>query len=328
MRFQTTDSYSRAVITAPTDNFTVVALVRLHGAQLSAAFSWVLSHGTPAATNSWSVGIEFDASGNAKGMAAVAHNVGLLTTAGGALPKQQWLVLGWQRNATVWQYLRDGVFTSLNAGTGTPGAASGTTYFNRTATSSNAGIAGDIAYIAQWNRVLTPAEHLYLGQYGSPLAIPQSQMIFNLQNNDPVDVGPNAYDIAVSNGNPGPGERFATYFFGVGAATHVSPPLNDDSATVLVDIQPSSADVADVSDSATVYIDIQVSSTDTAQFVDSVTVPVDLQVESFECHIKWQPTFFGTFSEKWSADMTPKWAFAGAAKWSATMSYGTVADEC
>lgn len=320
MRFRNNDSYSRSVITVPTSNFTVVSLVRFSGIQLNAAHGWLLSHGTPASTTSWSVGYEFDADGDVKGLAAVAHNVGLTTTGAGPLPKDAWIVIAWTNNGGTWQYYLEGLLAVANAGTQVPGAASGSTYINRTAISTGAGMAGDVAYIAQWNRVLTPQEHMFLGKYGSPRLIPGAQLIANMQGNDPVDVGPNVYDFAISNGTPSPGEAFRAISFDVGAATVVSTtPVGDniEQATVYLDITVSDTQVFDATDSATVLLDLQPSTTaEEHTTYDSATIYLDLQPLGGECYSRFHFVGEGEADPRWEAvGEDCRWSTSDETRW-------------
>lgn len=318
MRFSTTaDSYNRAIIAAPTDNFTVVANLRLDGTQLSAAFAWLFGHGTPAATNSWMVGFELDVNRHVIGMLGVSHNVGLLTTGSKKLVQRKWYVCGWSRESTTWRYRLDGVQDTTTGGTSTPGAGSGSSYVNRSATSANAGIAGDVAYIGQWSYVLSDDEHEFLARGGDPRLIPSPDALWSFQGNVPVDMSTNRYVFTTTTGTPFPGEAVSLSHIHYGATEYTpSTSSGDEAATVLVDIQPSSADAYDSTDAAEVYVLITPSGVDGITHFDADTVLVDLTVTYCETYYSIpDPYFMGIDSNKWSAIAYTQWQVSYDNKW-------------
>ena len=93
---------------------------------------------------------------------------------------------------------------------------------------------------------------------------------------------------------------------------------DEDSATVYLDLQPSSADVLGAVDSATVYLDLWAYSAPTA------VVYLNLQPLGGECYSTFSAEQFGEgeASLRWTGIADPRWSGDANARWTATVSVG------
>lgn len=90
-----------------------------------------------------------------------------------------------------------------------------------------------------------------------------------------------------------------------------------DAATVNMDLEASSAEVAEFSDDATVYLDLQPSGVDIVAFgySDAATVYLDLQVLGGECYSTFNPNLLGEGeAELQMADVSQELQFVGSAE--------------
>jgi hypothetical protein len=190
---------------------------------------------------------------------------------------------------------------------------------------------GQLAHIAVWRQALTPDEVVSLYHGTPPTSIRPADLMhywpLELHLNDVVS---NWNMSVIGNINYVESKYLPNLGYSSLYGASEDAPLGDgtDAADVYIDLQVSSTDEALINDSATIYVDLQVSATDTAQFLDTATAYVDVTLTSFECHIRWQPTFTADFLANWSADDSKKWTDFYSTKWSATLTYGTVSDEC
>lgn len=97
-----------------------------------------------------------------------------------------------------------------------------------------------------------------------------------------------------------------------------------DDATVYVDIQPTGADIADISDLATVLVDVQPSGVDVKEQFDIATIYVDLQVLGGECFSTFSSENFGEGEAnlRWASTSNLRWSSEANLRWSALVSIG------
>ena len=94
-----------------------------------------------------------------------------------------------------------------------------------------------------------------------------------------------------------------------------------DNAQVYVDIQVTSADVADRVDSATVYVDLQSSGVDVKEVLDSAMIYVNIQNMGGECYSTFSGQMLGegeansrwragAYQARWSGEAQERWVLS------------------
>jgi hypothetical protein len=150
-----TMAFSRAVASTVTDNFTIEAWVYLTALNEGAGTSeWIYTCGTPAASNGFGVGFN-TSGGSSVFLLGVAHNIGFTTLGTTEIVLNRWTHCVWRRQATTWRYFLDGTIDPTSGGTISPGAVSGSTFINRTATLLTNGPSGRLAHMAVYETALS-----------------------------------------------------------------------------------------------------------------------------------------------------------------------------
>jgi hypothetical protein len=97
-----------------------------------------------------------------------------------------------------------------------------------------------------------------------------------------------------------------------------------DSATVYVDIQVASADIAEYTEAATVLVDLQTSGTEIAAYSEAATVYIDIQNTGGECYSTSMGDNFGSGEAilEWSGEAVLEWSSESYLEWTAFVSVG------
>jgi len=260
------------------------------------------------------------------------------TTDGTLIPLiNKWYhVVGWKKltGTNSQRVYVDGKLDGVSSPSHTIGDSAEPLLFGQTVNGANWNLNGRLAHIGIWDVALDPNEIVALSQGWSPVDIRPEGLRGYWPLNDYAGSG-TARDRTIARND-------ATMIGAVGLSNDppvfVSYPLVDDwglpsqanidAATIYVDMQVSSAEVADLVDSATVLVDLQTSGVDEKAIYDSATVYIDISNTGGECFSSFSGSYFGEEADlRWSSQVAARWSANESLRWLATVSV-TSANDC
>jgi len=185
-------------------------------------------------------------------------------------------------------------------------------YIGRRGAAIAANMKGVIAHLAFWNVPLTDREIVELSNGADPLSIRRISLVSYF----PLDRGGATEPDIIGGGSAtvqgsvpmAEGPTLPKIYIPTPLKNPTNVTINEDAATVYINIQASGADVATTVDSATVLVDIQVSSLETYTRFDAATVYVNIQFMGGEC-------FSAHTGLMMDAEADPRWIAGADVRW-------------